>query len=232
MTWINALAMDRGMLGELSVGSEGVQTMLFSRNGMAPRVHAEAIVAETASIVGDVTLAAGCYVDYGAVIESSGPPIILDEGVIVMANAVVRSLGGPAGRQPASVRIGAGSIIGPQAALAGCEVGEYCYIATRAVVLQGARIGRGSRLAVGSIAHAGCDLPPGSRVGLNCIAVPGDHGVLVTADDNLAWPAIARADFFRRAFGISDRDQETLHREAAAKLRAESQAWRDKPAAQ
>lgn len=157
---------------------------------------------------------------------------MLDEGVIIMANAVVRSLGGPGGRQPASVRIGAGSVIGPQAVLAGCEVEEHCYIATRAVVLQGARVGRGSRLAVGSIAHAGCDLPPGSRVGLNCVAVPEDHGVLVTADDNLAWPAIARADFFRRAFNISDRDHETLHREAAAKLRAEAATWKDEPIVQ
>ena len=133
--------------------------MLFARNGVAPRVHPDAIVTASASIVGDVTLAAGCYIDYGVVIESSGPPVTLDEGVIVMANAVVRSLGGPGGRQPASVRIGAQSIIGPQAALAGCEVGEHCYIATRAVVLQGARIGRGSRLAVGSIVHAGANIP-------------------------------------------------------------------------
>lgn len=201
--------------------------MLFARNGVVPQVHPDAVVAATACIIGNVTLAAGCYIDYGAVIESSGPPVTLDEGVIVMANAVVRSLGGPGGRQPASVRIGAECIIGPYAALAGCEVEEHCYIATRAVVLQGARIGRGSRLAVGAIVHAGANLLPGTRIGLNCIAVPQDHGVLVTADDKLAGPAIAQADFFRRAFDISERDQETLHRKAAAKLRAEAAAWKD-----
>ncbi len=48
------------------------------------------------------------------------------------------------------------------------------------------------------------------------LSAASTQGVLVTADDKLAWPATARADFFRRVFDISEQDQETLHRKAAA----------------
>ena len=96
------------------------------------------------------------------------------------------------------------------------------------VVLQGARVGRGSRIAVGAVVHAGSVLEPGSRVGLHCVAAPnGDDGVLITDDIAAARNAIARADFFGRAFALDQTDQEQLHREAAARLREEAAAWMD-----
>jgi carbonic anhydrase/acetyltransferase-like protein (isoleucine patch superfamily) len=203
--------------------------MLVSRNGIAPRIDPSARVAPTASVVGDVTVGAGCYVDYGVVIASSGPPVVLGEGVSVLANAVIRSVGGH-GRPAFPVRIGDESIIAPQAALAGCEIAEHCYLATAVVVLQGARVGRGSRVAVGAVVHAGSVLDPSSRVGLHCVAAPdGEHGVLITADIEAARAAIARADFFGRAFALVEADQEQLHRDAAARLREETAAWTDEP---
>jgi carbonic anhydrase/acetyltransferase-like protein (isoleucine patch superfamily) len=203
--------------------------MLVARNGTVPQVHPTARVAPTATVVGDVTVAANCYIDYGVVIASSGPPVELNEGVSVLANAVVRSVGGH-GRPAFPVRIGADSIVAPQVALAGCEIAERCYIATGVVVLQGARVGRGSRLAVGSVVHAGSVLEPATRVGLHCIAVPdGENGALITADIETAREAIARADFFGRSFGLEQLDPEQLHLQAAARLRAEAAAWSDEP---
>jgi hypothetical protein len=85
---------------------------------------------------------------------------------------------------------------------------------------------------VGSVVHAGSVLGAGSRVGLHCIAVPDhDNGALITADIETARDAIARADFFGRSFGLDQPDQELLHREAAATLRAEAAAWTDEPIA-
>jgi len=203
--------------------------MLVSRNGVAPRIDPSARVAPTASVVGDVTVGAGCYVDYGVVIASSGPPVVLGEGVSVLANAVIRSVGGH-GRPAFPVRVGDESIIAPQASLAGCEIGERCYLATAVVVLQGARVGRGSRVAVGAVVHAGSVLRPSSRVGLHGFAVPdGEDGVLITSDIEAARDAIAGADFFGRAFALGQSDQEQLHRDAAARLREEAAAWNDEP---
>jgi hypothetical protein len=80
------------------------------------------------------------------------------------------------------------------------------------------------------VVHAGTLLGPSSRVGLRCVAAPdGQHGALITADIDAARDAIARADFFDRAFGLAEADQEQLHRDAAARLREEAAAWRDEP---
>ena len=117
--------------------------MLIARNGIAPKIDPTARIAPTAAVVGDVTIAANCYVDYGVVIASAGPPVEVGEGVSILANAVIRSVGGH-GRPAFPVRIGADSIVAPQVALAGCEIEQCCYIATGVVVLQGARVGRGS----------------------------------------------------------------------------------------
>jgi hypothetical protein len=83
---------------------------------------------------------------------------------------------------------------------------------------------------VGSVVHAGTVLAPGTRVGIHCFAVPDpENGALITADVETARAAIAQADFFGRSFGLEQLDQEQLHREAAARLRAEAAAWIDTP---
>jgi hypothetical protein len=82
---------------------------------------------------------------------------------------------------------------------------------------------------VGSVVHAGTTLAAASRVGLNNIAVPDrENGALITADIETARDAIAQADFFGRSFGLEQPDQELLHRDAAARLRAETAAWTDR----
>jgi carbonic anhydrase/acetyltransferase-like protein (isoleucine patch superfamily) len=130
------------------------------------------------------------------------------------------------------VRIGDESIIAPQGALAGCEIGERCYLATAVVVLQGARVGRGSWVAVRAVVHAGTVLEPSSRIGLHCVAAPDrEDGVLITADIDGAREAIAHADFFGRAFALVHPDQEQLHRDAAVRLREEVAEWKDEPIA-
>jgi hypothetical protein len=52
---------------------------------------------------------------------------------------------------------------------------------------------------------------------------------VITADIGAARDAIARADFFARAFSLDQPDQEQLHRDAAARLREEAFAWTDEP---
>lgn len=166
-------------------------------------------------------------IDYGAVIASAGPPVVLGHGVVVMANAVVRSVGGDC-RPAFPVEIGADSLIGPLAALTGCTVGEACYVATGVMVFHAAAVGNGSRLGAGSIVHTGAELPPGSRVGMRQYAVRGRRGTaVVTGDLEHARDLIAEADFFTRAFAIDETDLEPLHRQATAALRAEAADWPD-----
>lgn len=97
------------------------------------------------------------------------------------------------------------------------------------MVFQGAEVGEASRLGAGSIVHVRTQLPPASRVGLRQLAVAGRDGPLITSDVEAGREVLARADFFGEVFGLSELDQEQLHRQAAAMLRAEAHTWRDKP---
>ncbi len=200
--------------------------MLFSRNDMTPSVDASATVAPSASVVGNVTIGAGCYVDYGAVVESSGPPVALGDGVLVMANAVIRSTGGSR-RPPFPVTIGANTLVGPQSTLIGCRIGADCYVATAVIVFQGADVGDGSRLGAGAIVHARAVLPPASRVGFRHIAAPDGSGVRVTSDIDEARALVGPADFFGNVFDVHEADAVTLHRRVIELLQREVSEWHD-----
>src|SRR6266536_2565740 len=139
--------------------------MLFERNGTRPTVDPAALLAPSASIVGDVTIGAGSYIDHNVVIESSGAPVTLEDEVVVFAGSVLRSVGG-ASRPGFELTIGAHSLVAPQCTLTGCQIGRDCYLATGVIVLQVASVGDGSRLGIGAIVHVGTALPTLARVGL------------------------------------------------------------------
>jgi carbonic anhydrase/acetyltransferase-like protein (isoleucine patch superfamily) len=184
-----------------------------------PTIAADAIVASSAVIVGDVRIGPDCVIDHGAVLIATGASIELDARVVVMPGAIVRSTGGE--HRPAhSVRIGEDCLVGPQAALAGCEIGAAVYVATQVMVFHGAVVGEGCRLGAGSIVHTNAMLPPRSRVGMRQCAVASPDGgpATITSDLDEARSLLARTDFFGRVFAVPTPDQEDLvelHRHSA-----------------
>lgn len=202
--------------------------MLITRNGESPDIHPTARIAETAAVIGDVTIGAGAYVDHGVVIESGGPPVEIAAESIVFAGSVIRSVGGR-GRPAFPVRIGTRTLVSPLSALTGCALGRNCYLATGAIVLQGAAIGDRSRIGAGAIVHAGTVLPEETRIGMRHIAAPARDGYLSTADVEQA-RKLAGADFFDIAFATTEADQGRLHDQVMAALLDEVHGWRDAPA--
>jgi carbonic anhydrase/acetyltransferase-like protein (isoleucine patch superfamily) len=198
--------------------------MIIERNGRSPSIHSSARVAPSAQIIGDVTIGEHCYIDYNVVIESSGAPIQIHDHVIVLANTVIRSVGGSS-RPPFTAQVGDHTLIGPLCALAGCQVDRNCYIATGVIILQGAVIGDASRVGAGAIIHAKTVLPPRARVGIRNIAVPTESGFLATSDVEVARKRIAAAEFFKTAF--DEEEQEQLHGNVISKLLQETLGWSD-----
>ena len=95
--------------------------MEFEHLGARPRIHRDAVVAQTAVVSGDVTIGADCQLLHAAVVTAEGGPIILGENVIVMENAVIR------GSAANPVHIGDHTLIGPGATVSGATVGEEVY---------------------------------------------------------------------------------------------------------
>jgi carbonic anhydrase/acetyltransferase-like protein (isoleucine patch superfamily) len=200
--------------------------MLIRRNAQTPKVHPSVQIASSAQVIGNVTIGAHCYIDYNVVIESSGVPIQIEDHVIVLANTVIRSIGGVS-RPAFPVHIGDHTLISPLCALAGCQIGRNCYIAMGVLIFQGAILGDAVRVGAGAIVHLKTQLPAGTHVGMRHIAAATEHGFLVSADVPTARAAIAQADFFETVFAEDGQDQGDLHSKVMMKLLQEVASWND-----
>lgn len=136
---------------------------VYTIAGKTPDAGQAAFVAENATLVGDVSLAEGSSVWYGAVLRADTGRITLGAGSNVQDNAVLHT--GPG----LDVTIGRNVSIGHSAVVHGCTVGDNCLIGMHATVLNGAVIGKGSLVAAGALVTEHAVIPAGSLV----VGVPG-----------------------------------------------------------
>lgn len=123
-----------------------------------PTVASDAFVAPNATLIGDVTLASGSSVFYGAVLRGDTDSITLGEGSNLQDNVVVHCDEGV----PTS--IGSGVSVGHGAVVHGCTVEDDCLIGMGATVMNHAVIGAGSLVAGGAVVLEGTVVPPRSLV--------------------------------------------------------------------
>jgi carbonic anhydrase/acetyltransferase-like protein (isoleucine patch superfamily) len=121
-----------------------------------PQIHAEAWVAETAVVIGDVQLAAGASLWPTAVARGDVCSIVVGEGSNVQDGAVLH--GDPG--QP--VTIGADVTIGHRAVVHGATLKDGCLIGIGAIVLNGVTVGEEALVAAGSVVTR--DVPAGTLV--------------------------------------------------------------------
>src|SRR5579871_6681924 len=96
---------------------------LFEFEGKRPKVHPDAFVAPTATLVGDVTVEAGASVWYGAVLRGDYSAVIVRAGANVQDGAVLH---GPP-NQPCE--IGPGATVAHLCVVHGATVGAEALIA-------------------------------------------------------------------------------------------------------
>ena len=132
--------------------------MLLEYAGKRPDVASDAFVAETAVVLGSVTLGPGASVWFNAVLRGDKEQIAIGERTNVQDNCTIHvDPGFP-------VSVGAGVTIGHGAIVHGCTVEDNCLIGMGAMVLNGARIGRDSLVGAGALVTEGKAIPPGSLV--------------------------------------------------------------------
>src|SRR5258708_13282404 len=133
--------------------------------GMAPSVHPEAYVAPTAVLSGEVRIGRGSCIMHGAVLAAEGGPVDIGANCVIMENAVLR------GTQRHPLIVGDHVLAGPHSHLTGCVIADEVFIATSAMVFNGAHVGRASSVALGGAVHIGCIVPPLSRIPIGGVAV-------------------------------------------------------------
>ena len=132
---------------------------IYSVRGISPQVDPSAWVAESATVVGHVSLAEQVSVWFGAVIRGDQAECIeVGARSNIQDNAVLHSDPGCA------LRIGCDVTVGHQATLHGCTVGDGSLIGIGATVLNGAVIGRHCLVGAGAVVTEGKTFPDGSLI--------------------------------------------------------------------
>jgi carbonic anhydrase/acetyltransferase-like protein (isoleucine patch superfamily) len=121
-----------------------------------PAVDETAWVADSATLVGRVTVRAGASVWFGAVMRGDTDDLELGEGSNLQDNVVVHADAG------FPTIIGAGVSVGHGAVVHGCRIQDGCLIGMNATVLNGAVIGAESLVAAGAVVLEGTVVPPRS----------------------------------------------------------------------
>lgn len=120
--------------------------ILKAYNGILPKIHPDAWIAENAVIIGDVEIGAGTNIWYSVVIRGDLNKIRIGENVNIQDGAIlhVESDDGPC-------LIGHRVTIGHQSIIHGCEVGDDALIGMGATILSWSKIGKGALVAAGAL---------------------------------------------------------------------------------
>ena len=123
-----------------------------------PTIDASAWVADSAQVVGNVTLAARVSVWFGVVARGDTSTIHIGQGTNIQDNSVLHADHGM------PLVIGENVTVGHQVMLHGCHVGDGSLIGIGAVVLNGAHIGKNCLVGAGALVTEGKSFPDGSMI--------------------------------------------------------------------
>ncbi len=129
-------------------------------------------IAPTATVMGNVSIAAGSSVWFGAVLRSDMARIELGRNTSVQDNAVMHV------RDGVTMRIGNNVTVGHSAVVHAACVEDTVLIGIGAIVLDGATVGKGSIVGAGALITEGKQIPKRSLV----LGVPGRVVKEVTAE--------------------------------------------------
>ena len=120
-----------------------------------PDIHPSVFVAPNATVRGDVHLAAGSSVFYGAVLRGDRAPISIGAGTNIQDNCVVHV------EYDLPVTVGRDVTVGHSAILHSCTVGDETLIGMGAIVLNGAQIGKNCLIGAGALVTQNAVIPDG-----------------------------------------------------------------------
>lgn len=111
---------------------------IYSLEGITPVVHPDAYVHETAVLIGDVIIGAGCYIGPNASLRGDFGRIIVEQGANVQDTCVMHTFPGKDCIVERDGHIGHGAV------LHGCRIGVNAMVGMQAVVMDDAVIGESS----------------------------------------------------------------------------------------
>ena len=129
--------------------------MIYNLDNRTPQIDPAAWVADNATVIGTVRLAAGSSVWFGCVLRGDNDDISVGEDSNVQDGSVLHTDPG------IKLSIGRGCTIGHQVMLHGCSIGDNSLVGIQSVVLNRAVIGKNSIVGAGSLVAEGKQFPDG-----------------------------------------------------------------------
>lgn len=123
-----------------------------------PQIHENAFIADSADVMGDVTIGEGSSIWYGSVVRGDIENIKIGKYTNIQDNATVHT------ETNIPTELGDYTVVGHNAIVHGCTVGDNCLIGMGAIVLNNAVIGDNSIIAAGSLITEGKIIPANSLV--------------------------------------------------------------------
>ncbi len=131
---------------------------VYELDGVAPSVAESAWIADSAQVMGSVTVGENASVWFGVVVRGDTDRITIGAGSNIQDASVLHAdMGVP-------LTIGANVTVGHQVMLHGCTIGDESLIGIGAIVLNGAKIGKNCLVGAGSLVTEGKEFPDGSMI--------------------------------------------------------------------
>ena len=163
--------------------------MIVTFQGKTPHISPDAFVAETAVLIGDVTVGPDSSVWYGAVIRGDSSAITVGRGTSIQDNAVLHT------EQDRPMTIGDNVTVGHAALVHCASVGSNTLVGMGAILLDGAIIGDHCVIGAGALVKENTVVPSGSlMVGVpaRCVRELGPEQ-LARLDEEPPYVAISKA---------------------------------------
>lgn len=132
--------------------------MLLSYDGIMPKVGKNVFLAPGSHIIGQVEIGDDSSIWFNCVLRGDVSEIIIGKGTNIQDGAVLHGALFPS---KTGVYVGDNVIVGHNAILHACTVGNGCLIGMGAVVLNRVKIGEGSLIGAGSVVTNDTVIPPG-----------------------------------------------------------------------
>ncbi|MGH9805346.1 MAG: gamma carbonic anhydrase family protein [Candidatus Acidiferrales bacterium] len=131
--------------------------MILPFNGAEPRIASTAYVADSADLIGDVTLGEHSSVWFRSVLRADVHYIRVGARSNIQDGSVLHGM-----KDLYPVVLGDEVTVGHNVTLHGCVIEDLCLIGMGSVVLNNACVGTGSIIAAGSLVTEGTVVPPRS----------------------------------------------------------------------
>jgi carbonic anhydrase/acetyltransferase-like protein (isoleucine patch superfamily) len=148
-------------------------------------IHKSSFIAESAVIIGNVTIGKNCGIYPHAVIRGDENPIDIGDGTNVQDCCVIHV------DKDHKVKIGSNVSVGHAAMIHGATIGDECLIGIHATILNGAHIGKGSIIGANALVTEYMKVPKNSLI----VGIPGK---VVKQDVNFIREIRENAETYKR----------------------------------